>query len=72
MVPQRLAEEILTVWIAPFIDKDGDLHDAQRIFVTTHQARWAPDTLVQKRSASTSHWLEPLSDQPIPSRTQRP
>ena len=66
MTPKRLAEEILAVWIAPFIDEEGDLHDAQRIYVTVKKASWSPEALINNEMvsnmASKSHWLKPLAD----------
>ena len=66
MTPKRLAEEILAVWIAPFIDEEGDLHDAQRIYVTVKKASWSPEALINNERvsnmASKSHWLKPLAD----------
>jgi len=45
MTPKRAPEEILRVWIAPYIDTDGDLHAEHVIFTTVRRARWAPETL---------------------------
>lgn len=62
MQPRRQREEILTVWIAPFVDEAGDLHDEQRIHVTVKAASWSPDSLVvpKRHDANT---LLPLDDQ---------
>lgn len=62
MQPRRQKEEILTVWIAPFVDEAGDLHDEQRIHVTVKAASWSPDSLVVPRNNDT-HTLHPLDDQ---------
>lgn len=45
MAPRRSPEEILRVWVAPYIDEDGDLHAEHVIFTTIREARWAPETL---------------------------
>ena len=45
MTPKRAPEEILRVWVAPYIDTDGDLHAEHVIFTTVRRARWAPETL---------------------------
>lgn len=45
MKPKRAPEEILRVWVAPYIDTDGDLHAEHIIFTTVRGARWAPETL---------------------------
>lgn len=62
MQPRRQREEILTVWIAPFVDEAGDLHDEQRIHVTVKAASWSPDSLVVPKS-NDANILRPLDDQ---------
>ena len=62
MQPRRQREEILTVWIAPFVDEEGDLHDEQRIHVTVKAASWSPDSLVVPKN-DDAHTLQPLDDQ---------
>lgn len=62
MQPRRQREEILTVWIAPFVDEAGDLHDEQRIHVTVKAASWSPDSLVVPRN-DDANTLHPLDDQ---------
>lgn len=62
MQPRRQREEILTVWIAPFVDEEGDLHDKQRIHVTVKAASWSPDSLVVPKN-DDANTLHPLDDQ---------
>ncbi len=62
MQPRRQREEILTVWIAPFVDEEGDLHDEQRIHVTVKAASWSPDSLVVPKN-NDANTLHPLDDQ---------
>lgn len=62
MQPRRQREEILTVWIAPFVDETGDLHDEQRIHVTVKAASWSPDSLIVPRN-DDAKTLHPLDDQ---------
>lgn len=62
MQPRRQREEILTVWIAPFVDEEGDLHDEQRIHVTVKAASWSPDSLVVPKN-DDANTLHPLDDQ---------
>lgn len=62
MQPRRQREEILTVWIAPFVDEAGDLHDEQRIHVTVKAASWSPDSLVVPKTNDVNT-LSPLDDQ---------
>lgn len=62
MQPRRQREEIITVWIAPFVDEAGDLHDEQRIHVTVKAASWSPDSLVVPKNNDVNTLL-PLDDQ---------
>ena len=62
MQPRRQREEMLTVWIAPFVDEAGDLHDEQRIHVTVKAASWSPDSLVVPKN-NDANTLHPLDDQ---------
>ena len=64
MTPKRAPEEILRVWIAPYIDTDGDLHAEHVIFTTVRRARWAPETLDIKPIKDVSDkMIKPLSGQ---------
>lgn len=65
MVPKRAPEEILRVWIAPYIDTDGDLHAEHVIFTTVRDARWAPETLdVKPMKAASEKMITPLASKP--------
>ena len=64
MTPKRAPEEILRVWIAPYIDTGGDLHAEHVIFTTVRRARWAPETLDIKPIKDVSDkMIKPLSGQ---------
>jgi conjugal transfer pilus assembly protein TraV len=39
--PRRLAEVIVSVWIAPWTDQDGDFHEGEKIHARVRDARWA-------------------------------
>lgn len=61
MRPKRAPEEILRVWVAPFIDTDGDLHAEHVIFTTIRGARWAPETLeITSMKSSSEKMITPL------------
>lgn len=61
MSPKRAPEEILRIWIAPYIDKEGDLHAEHVIFTTVRTARWAPDSLeIKSLEESTNRMISPL------------
>lgn len=65
MVPKRAPEEILRVWIAPYIDTDGDLHAEHVIFTTVRDARWAPETLdIKPMKAASDKMITPLASKP--------
>ena len=61
MSPKRAPEEILRIWIAPYIDKDGDLHAEHVIFTTVRTARWAPESLeIKSLDESSDRMISPL------------
>lgn len=65
MTPKRAPEEILRVWVAPYIDTDGDLHAEHVIFTTVRGARWAPETLdVKPMKAASDKMITPLVSKP--------
>ena len=65
MTPKRAPEEILRVWVAPYIDTDGDLHAEHVIFTTVRGARWAPETLdIKPIKAATDKMITPLVSKP--------
>ncbi len=39
--PERLPEEIVTIWIAPWTDSEGDFHEGEKIHARVFDARWA-------------------------------
>lgn len=61
MSPKRAPEEILRIWIAPYIDKEGDLHAEHVIFTTVRTARWAPESLeIKSLEESVNRMISPL------------
>lgn len=65
MTPKRAPEEILRVWVAPYIDTDGDLHAEHVIFTTVRGARWAPETLdIKPIKTATDKMITPLVSKP--------
>ena len=40
-LPKRLPESVLTLFIAPWTDQDGDLHEGETVYVTVRASRWA-------------------------------
>ena len=39
--PQRIPEKIVTIWMAPWTDAEGDFHEGERIYARVVEARWA-------------------------------
>jgi conjugal transfer pilus assembly protein TraV len=39
--PLRSPERILRVWVAPFEDADGDLHDQRYLYLTVYRGQWS-------------------------------
>lgn len=39
--PKRLPEVIVTIWIAPWTDDEGDFHEGEMIHARAFDARWA-------------------------------
>lgn len=66
-MPRRAPEMILRIWIAPFIDEDGDLHDQHTMYSTVRTARWAPETLAVHKT-NDPRVLTPLDKKPEPRR----
>ena len=61
MSPKRAPEEILRIWIAPYIDQEGDLHAEHVIFTTVRKARWAPESLeVRAIEENSERLITPL------------
>lgn len=42
--PVRVAPRVLRVWIAPWEDSDGDLHDQHYIYTVVQKGKWAIET----------------------------
>jgi conjugal transfer pilus assembly protein TraV len=38
--PLRSQQQVVRLWIAPWIDVDGDLHDASYVYMSVGQSRW--------------------------------
>ena len=64
--PLRKPETVLRVWLAPFHDKLGDLHDQRYLYVRLENGGWTTDSVNELVSSSRlSKPVYPLSsDQP--------
>lgn len=50
-IPLRTAPKILRVWVAPWIDQDGDLHQEGDLFLVVHAGEWAIGEAVPKETS---------------------
>ena len=41
----RLSERVMELWILPWVDEDGDLNGASRLWVRVRDARWGLESL---------------------------
>jgi conjugal transfer pilus assembly protein TraV len=41
--PLRTPERVLRIWMAPFMDQEGDLHDQRYVYVTVTPGQWTLD-----------------------------
>lgn len=46
--PIRMAPQVLRVWIAPWEDTDGDLHDQHYLYTVVHKGKWLIETNQQQ------------------------
>lgn len=61
--PWRKPETIFRVWMAPFTDTDGDLHDQRYMYVKVIEAGWAQPTIGElAKPRSPYRPVHPLSD----------
>ncbi len=51
----RTAPRVLQMWVAPWEDSDGDLHEATRVHVLIDQGRWRIERLRPTHSSSPIH-----------------
>lgn len=43
--PLRTPEQVVRIWMAPFEDTDGDLHDQKYIYLTLNSGQWQLDAI---------------------------
>lgn len=65
----RTAPRVLQMWVAPWEDSDGDLHEATRVHVLIDQGRWRIERL---RPAHSSSLMHSNSAQAVPLTTAAP
>lgn len=55
----RAPEEVLMVWVLPWIDATGDLHDASRVWMRVEDAKWRIEGIRTRAMESPGPGVEP-------------
>lgn len=67
--PWRTPETVLRVWLSPFTDKEGDLHDQRYLYVRLNNGGWDSESVRSLVSSSrVSKPVYPLSSEKEPSK----
>jgi len=75
--PVRIQPKVVRIWIAPWEDTDGDLHDQSYLYVVANSGRWAIEHSQRKivdryRPTFLKHGPAGLPTQKPSPQTQRP
>lgn len=49
--PLRTPEEVIPVWVAPYVNKDGDLVDAHYIYMVVRHPHWIYEERINAKPA---------------------
>ncbi len=71
-LPNREPEKILMLYVAPFVDNDGDLHEGHFIHVTVRSARWQGAEMPTSVFSNVSREIVPLSPKVTQSNNRLP
>ena len=71
-MPLRSAPRILRLWIAPWEDRDGDLHEAAAVHVLVDHGRWLIEHVRPARQQPPLGVTPPASLPPAGSRDEAP
>ena len=70
--PRRRADTVLRVWLAPYTDKEGDLHDQRYMYVKLQDGGWTTESVQELASQNrTSKPVYPLSASEEPSKEEK-
>lgn len=70
--PLRRPPRVLRLWLKPWEDTDGDLHDPGHVYVLIDSGRWTLDH-IRRRSTDPQPTLQPSATRPVPgSRSAQP
>lgn len=64
--PKRLPEVIVTIWIAPWTDDEGDFHEGERIHARAFDARWAAARRRAEAAEARAVVQLPFANRPSP------
>lgn len=65
-VPIRSAPKVMRVWVAPWIDEEGDLHQEGYIYLVVNQGEWAVGLPSVGPEPKTGQLLKPEGRSPEP------
>ena len=55
----RAPERVLLLWVLPWVDERGDLHDASRVWMRVEDASWRIERVRTKRMRTAAPEMEP-------------
>ena len=58
-ISARAPERVLMLWILPWVDDDGDLHDASRVWMRVQDASWRIERVRNRTINGTAPGVEP-------------
>lgn len=56
--PARSSEEVMMLWVMPWVDAEGDFHSVSRVWVKVKEARWQIER-ERTRATEISGWETP-------------
>lgn len=59
--PLRSPEQVVRIWMAPFEDTDGDLHDQKYIYLTLNSGQWQLDAIRAGTKRPVFQQVRPIS-----------
>ncbi len=59
--PLRTPEQVVRIWMAPFEDTDGDLHDQKYIYLTLNSGQWQLDAIRSGVKRPVFQQVRPIS-----------
>lgn len=69
--PLRSPEQVVRIWMAPFEDNDGDLHDQKYIYLTLNSGQWQLDAIRANVKKPAFQQVRPINAPDAPEPAQR-